>query len=219
MVTLLRSNNKNFSGNRRSSRHGRASSQRSRRRHGRRHRQRNQRNSRIERDESWYFPDERSDETSLTNAHSRDNIIAANNTWIQALTDEQQDRPNRPTRQMQISPLVRGNRNHTITWRDNSRTLTLTTDQDERRREDNPQQQPEQNTNNIVNRAQADNRVPNGSHPDVNFNLDQRLRERNRALQQLDQAASQIQVAAAAAAASYNQLIASQRTSDHNSKL
>ena len=143
----------------------------------------------------------------MTNAHSRDNIIAANNTWIQALTDEQQDRLNRPTRQMQISPLVRGNRNHTITWRDNSRTLTLTTDQDERQREDNPQQQPEQNTDNIVNRAQADNRVPNGSHPDVNFNLNQRLRERNRALQQLNQTASQIEV------------IASQRTSDHNSKL
>ena len=55
-------------------------------------------------------------------------------------------------------------------------------------------------------------RVNMSSNPDVNFNLAQQLEDRNRALQQLTQAASQIQLAAAAAAANYAQFISTQNS-------
>lgn len=173
----------------------------------RRRRNRRRRQNQAERNESWYFPDEMTEETAPLDAESQERLISANRNWVETLENEQ-------TRRIAVSPLAQGSRQHTIAWRDNSRTVTLTTNRSNRQ----PEQRVRSDAENNVVGARQDNRLPNGSHPDVNFNLAQHLQQRSQAIQQLNQAASQIQVAAAAAAASYAQLI-SQQSRDFNSKL
>ena len=202
---------------------------RSRRRHGRRQRQRqrNRRNRRNNQDDSWYFPDEQrenQEQEDNSEQSTRENLVTENQAWVQSLISRQAQ-PSRPT----LSPLTQGN-NHTIRWTDSNNTVTITQDRhvnvsnirnsgnesDRNQNSENErpplQRQTSRPAARQASRQSQRERVNMSSNPDVNFNLAQQLEDRNRALQQLTQAASQIQLAAAAAAANYAQFISTQNS-------
>lgn len=151
--------------------------------------------------------------------------MTENQAWVQSLINRQ-TQPSRPT----LSPLTQGNNhhNHTIRWTGSNSTVTISqdrrvnvtnthnagTESDRNQNSDNETVPPRQQTSRPVVRApsQQSQRVPISSNPDVNFNLAQQLEDRNRALQQLTQVASRIQIAAAAAAANYAQFISTQNS-------